>query len=152
MNKIAHTLTVSAIAALMLAGCSAAPVDEIAPSAPVTEVATESAPEATPEATVEPESAPEPLAVDEGTKTVAGGDELFLKEARERIQQVTSASDEQLIAAAMVACDLFAEGNSRSDMRLVEGEEADFSGRYGDSMAISTWAAKAYCPEYDELD
>jgi len=144
MNKIAHTITVSAVAALMLAGCSAAPVEEIAPSAPPTEVVAESTPEATPEAT------PEPLAVDDDT-TAAGGDVMFLKETRERIQHITNATDEQLIAAGQQACELYAEGQKRLEMQLIEGEKANDGGRYPDSIAIATWAAKAYCPKYDEL-
>jgi hypothetical protein len=141
MNKIVHTLTVSAIAVLMLTGCSAAPVEEVAPSAPPTEVVAESTPEST----------PEPLAVDEEPAAENGGDVMFLKETRERIQYIKNATDEQLIEAAGVACENFAAGQSRMDMRLIEGEQADDSGWYWDSIAIATWAAKAYCPKYDEL-
>ena len=137
MNKITHTFTISAIAVLVLAGCSAAPAAETV-TAPVEE---------TPAA----ETTPEPLTVDPEVAAVAAGDEVFLTETRIRIKSIKNATDEQLIAAGHEACELYAEGQTRMDMRLIEGEEADGNGFYFDSIAIATWAAKAYCPEFDEL-
>jgi len=136
MNKITHTLTISAIAVLVLAGCSAAPVTE-----------TVTAPVETPTA----ETTPEPLTVDPEVEAVAAGDEVFLTETRIRIKSITNATDEQLISAGHKACELYAEGQTRMDMQLIEGEEPNGSGFYFDSIAIATWAAKAYCPEFDEL-
>ena len=137
MNKITHTLTISAIAVLVLAGCSAAPVTE-----------TVTAPVETPTA----ETTPEPLTVDPEVAAVAAGDEVFLTETRIRIKSIKNATDEQLISAGHEACELFSEGQTRMDMRLIDGEEADAdTGWFWDSIVISTWAAKAYCPEFDEL-
>jgi hypothetical protein len=138
MNKITHTLTVSAIAVLVLAGCSAAPAAETV-TAPVEE---------TPAA----ETTPEPLTVDPEAEAVAAGDEMFLTETRLRFKSITDATDEQLIAAGHEACELFTQGQTKMDMRLIEGETPDSdTGWFWDSIVISTWAATAYCPEFEEV-
>jgi hypothetical protein len=141
MNKITHTLALSAIAVLMLAGCSSvAPVEFVAQT-PTPIISTE---------TPAPET-PSPLSVDEETEAQATGNEEFLTETRIRIKNIKNATDEQLVSAGHKACELYDSGQAKKEMRLIDGETSDAAGTYWDSFVIASWAPRAYCPKYDEL-
>ena len=128
------------VAALALAGCSATEQAEVAaPTVTVT---------ATPEPAGEP--APEPLVASTPEPTASGSDDEFVTEVRIRLKYLPDATDEQLIASAHQACDKMAAGEDKGQVRLVEGEQpVGFYEVYPDSLAIATWAAKVYCPEFD---
>lgn len=98
------------------------------------------------------ESAPPLVAATEApTPTASADDEQYLAEVRLRLQNLPDATDEQLLVAAHEACDVhYPAGLTRTDMRFVDGEQPDESGTYRDSNIIATWAAKVYCPEYDD--
>lgn len=60
---------------------------------------------------------------------------------------IGDASDEQLVDAALKACELLLAGTDSESIRLVEGEQPAASGYYMDSAAIIDGARRFYCPE-----
>jgi len=126
--------------ALLLTGCTSA---EPAPVETVT---------VTPEA-VAPVETPEPVAAPLEAPTAApavAGSAEYVAAVRERGLNLESYTDEQLVAAGQLACDYYRQGQTKLDIRVIEGEQVDeATGYFRNSLAIATWAAKIYCPEFD---
>lgn len=81
---------------------------------------------------------------------VGGADQDFLDAVRVTLPTQTTipdATDEQLLAAGLEACDLIRTGTSPGDVRLVEGEQPNGADIYADSSAIMNSALRTLCPE-----
>lgn len=131
-------VAVAIVGALLMAGCASptpAPVETVT-------VTPEAAPQAeTPSAAPLEASTAEP---------VAAGDAEYVAAVRERGVNLESYTDEQLVAAGQLACDFYRQGQAKLDIRVIEGEQLDeATGYFRNSLAIATWAAKIYCPEFD---
>lgn len=77
-------------------------------------------------------------------------EQAFLDDVREKLPTPTSipdASDEQLLAAGMEACELIRGGTDPGDVRLVDGEQPNGADIYADSSAIMNSALSSLCPE-----
>lgn len=125
----------AAVLVLTLTGCSG--VAESAEEIPAP-LATESA---------APLTAEIPATTDAATDSP---EKNFLDDVRRNLPRPTAipdATDEQLLAAGLEACDLIRTGTSPGDVRLVEGEQPNGADIYADSSAIMNSALRALCPE-----
>lgn len=140
MNKIVQSVIAATAAILLLAGCSAGSAEaQAAPEPSVSATPSDAA-----NATLTPDA--EPTA-----PVVKDADSLYLKEVRIRLKAMDSTSDADLIAAGHKACDLYAQGQKRESIDIIEGDAPGEPFPGANDLAIATWAAKAYCQEYDEL-
>jgi len=153
MNKIAHTLTVSAIAVLMLAGCSAVPVDE----APTSRIAADGETSA-----VETPAPVEEAPTDEGDVCDPENLNDFICAAfypEQALLNVTSAPRadeplasmpvEQKMELAQQACDAMSAGGTKEDTILVETitDKGDGFEKWN-NILVFTAGTLAYCNEF----
>ena len=124
-------IAVAALLLLTLTGCAGAP--ESAASEP--EQASESAAPLVAEAPAEPEG-------DEA-------EQLYVEALRGALRPnnvIPDATDEQLIAAGLDACEKLSSGVTGDDLTVIEGEERNSGGYYEDSGVIATQARLFLCP------
>lgn len=125
-------LAVCAVAVLVLTGCSDAPAEE-----PVTE---------TPESS-EVEAAPLQSEAVEFTET----DEKYLFEIRKRtdIEPIVSATNQELLEAGNMACEMLVENPYVFDLQLIDGETPRDDGSFFESAVIGTHAHLYLCPDVE---
>ncbi|CAN7154332.1 DUF732 domain-containing protein [Microbacterium foliorum] len=132
-NRIAALALLAALALTGCAGTAAPEGDERAASA-------------------ESESAA-PLEAETPAPEEAGGDDAeqaFLDNVRDNLPTPTTipdATDEQLLAAGMEACERLRAGETSDTITLIEGEQKNGADIYADSGAIITAARLSLCPD-----
>ena len=158
MNKIAHTLTVSAIAVLMLAGCSSAAVEETASAnreastAETGRLAVDEQPE------VEVKTAPtnvgdvcDPQNANDFICAAFYPEQALLNvtSAPRADEPLASMSVEQKIELAQQACDAMSAGGTKDDTILVETitDKGEFFEEWNNGL-VFTAGQLAYCNEF----
>ncbi len=134
-RTVTATAALALLAALTLTGCAEAASNaaENRSSTPTTETA---AP-----LVAETAEAEEP--------TVTDVEATFLDAVRATLPaetQIPDATDEQLLAAGVQACERLAAGESSDAMSLIEGETPNGLGYFTDSGMIITAARQTICP------
>lgn len=135
------TLTIAAAALMLaLAGCSAAvPANGHAPRAD-----TASEPSASPTAAPITISSNQPAP----TPSASANDATYLKEVRIRLKGMDATTDAQLVSGAHLACQLYAKGQTKNEIRVVKGAAKGEPSPNWNNGVIATWAAFIYCPQY----
>ena len=133
MPKVTSPLAAALlIAGLLLAGCAG----------PAPEVASE--PQREPAAS----EASTPLAAESPAPAPATSEATFLATVRGAVdatEQIPEATDEQLLAAGVTACEQLASGADVFGVRVIEGETPDPGGYYRASTAIAAAAETTIC-------
>ena len=129
----------SAVALLLLTGCSASPVERDAVAAPSAAASADSA-------------APAPLVAQIPSAAASASADTpegaFLAGVRDVLPDDTvipDATDQQLLAAGAAACEQMAAGTDFSAVSVIEGEPADELGIHQDSALIAAVARKTIC-------
>lgn len=130
---------VSAIALLLLTGCSAGTPED-------------SEPETASSATTAPEATDAPLTAKTPAPAVSAADSspeaAYLEQVREALPEDTAipdASDQQLLDAAAAACAQMADGVDFSAVAVIDGEQTNDLGVHEDSALIAAVARKTLC-------
>lgn len=133
MKKVTGALAV--LLALTLTGCSGG-AEEAADERPAPVASESAAPLVAETPTAEPEES------DAEAKFIA-----LVGESLPANTIIPDATDEQLIAAGMEACELIRAGTDPADIRLIDGEQPNGADIYADTSAIMNSALLTLCPE-----
>lgn len=137
MKKVTAALAV--LLALTLTGCAGGPED--AADERTAPVASESA---------APEESSAPLTAETTEPEDSDPESAFISAVRDALPATTAipdATDAQLVAAGMEACELIRTGTDPAEIRLVEGEQPNGADIYADTSAIMNSALLTLCPE-----
>ena len=124
-------VAVTALLLLALTGCAGAPESAASDPEQVSETA----------APLVAETPAEPEGNEAEEQYVAA-----LRDALRPNNVVPDATDEQLIAAGLDACEKLNSGVTGDDLTVIEGEERNSGGYYEDSGVIATQARLFLCP------
>lgn len=131
-----RTVAATLLLLLVLTGCAGTPNDDVADEPQASETS-QSAPEETETPLVA--ETPEPNA----------NEAQYVEELRSALRPnnvIPNATDEQLIAAGLDACEQLNVGVSGDNLTVIEGEERSAGGYYEDSAVIATQARLFLCP------
>ena len=138
MTKVVHVAIAAAASVLLLAGCSA--------------VSAEAQGVPTPTPSVTPSSTPEPIAAKAESPSPSPShnpdwgdytqDEFYLAGAGRGWQGIRP-TDQELIAAAHLACETLRSGTPRADVHVADGPDIN-------NLRTVTYAIQVYCPEFTD--